>query len=492
VTVADDQDPDDDALPDGWQITLDLTARRTDHGRTIVGGTPFRVLQLTDSGARWLDRVVAGEPLPSSRASRQLARRLVDGGLAIPHPTMPGRFRRSDVSLVVPARDDPDGLRRTIETAGDFGEVIVVDDGSRDQKAVRRGASGATIVRNEVARGPGAARNQGWRSAKLPLVAFVDADVELGDNWSGVLVAHFDDPTVGAVAPRVRSRPGRAPRWLAEYESVRSPLDLGPLGGPVRPGARVTYVPTAVLLVRRDALDAVDGFDERLHVGEDVDLVWRLHEAGWRVRYEPAAQAHHPARPGVRAWIRQRVRYGTSAAPLASRHHHAVAPLGVSGWSALAWSAVLFGRPRLGAMVGVGTTLALTRKLRSTEQPLVEAARIAGLGNLWAGRLVADTLRRTWWPIAVVLWVSVPRTRPALLAAAVVPSVLEWRERQPALGTLRFGLLRLLDDLAYGAGVWIGCARERSGRALLPRFTGPLPPPRPIETTSGPISSARR
>ena len=51
---------------------------------------------------------------------------------------------------------------------------------------------------------------------------------------------------------------------------------------------RVAYVPTAALLVRRAALG--DGFDESLRNGEDVDLVWRLIEAGWRVRYEPAVQ----------------------------------------------------------------------------------------------------------------------------------------------------------------------------------------------------------
>jgi mycofactocin glycosyltransferase len=60
------------------------------------------------------------------------------------------------------------------------------------------------------------------------------------------------------------------------------------------------------------------------------------------------------------------------------------------------------------------------------------------------------------------------RSRPALAAAVVVPAALEWWERRPALDPVRFLGLRLADDLAYASGVWIGCGRERSAKALLP------------------------
>jgi hypothetical protein len=60
------------------------------------------------------------------------------------------------------------------------------------------------------------------------------------------------------------------------------------------------------------------------------------------------------------------------------------------------------------------------------------------------------------------------RARPAVLAAVVVPAVLDARARHPRVDPLRFGLLHLADDVAYGTGVWLGCARERSVRALLP------------------------
>lgn len=464
------------ALPEGWSVTLDPHARRTDGGRTLIGGFPLRVLRLTAAGARWLDEVVDGGAVPGSPATRALARRLVDGGLAVPHPTTPARSTADDVAVVIPVRDDPDGLRRTLAGLGPVGEVTVVDDGSRDPQTVAAiaGAAGAALLRNDASIGPGAARERGWRATTSPVVAFVDADVELPGDALDRLLAHLDDLTLGAVAPRVRARPGAAPGWLARYEEVRFPLDLGPLPSPVRPGSRVTYVPTAALLVRRDALDAVDGFDPALHLGEDVDLVWRLVGGGWGVRYEPEVVVHHPCRPDLRGALRQRLRYGTSTGPLAARHGRAGAPLGISGWSALAWGAVLLGHPGAGLAVAGGTTAALVPKLAGLDSPVAESIALAGRGHLWAGQAVADALRRPWWPLAALLGWRCRRARPALAAAAVVPVLLEWRSQRPPLDPVRFGVLRLLDDLSYGTGVWLGCLRARSVRALLPRFSGPI------------------
>ena len=268
-----------------------------------------------------------------------------------------------------------------------------------------------------------------------------------------------------------------APSTLAAYEAVRSPLDLGPSGAEVRPLSRISYVPTTTLVVRRSAYDDVGGFDPDLHWGEDVDLVWRLVERGWRVRYDPSATAVHPIRRTWRAWLRQRVDYGSSAADLHARHGDAVSPLATSGWSILTWGLVLAGFPGTAALVAAGTTAALVPKLRALDHPWTEALRIAGTGHGWAGRHVARTLWRTWWPASVALAVVARRTRPALVAALVVPALLDRRERRPDLDLPRYVALSVLDDVAYGTGVWLGCLRRRDLGALLPRFTGPIQPP---------------
>jgi hypothetical protein len=78
------------------------------------------------------------------------------------------------------------------------------------------------------------------------------------------------------------------------------------------------------------------------------------------------------------------------------------------------------------------------------------------------------------------------RSRPALAAAVVVPGLLDWLDRRPRLDPARFLALRLSDDLAYAAGVWAGCARERSIRALLPDLG--TAPSRSVSQTDAPLS----
>ncbi len=477
-------------VADGWRVELASDARRIDDGRTVIGGAPLRVLRLTEPGARFVDRLAAPGGLePATVGERALAGRLVDAGLAVLRPGGPVPFGPDDLTVVIPVRDDLSGLLRTLPTVGRCGEVIVVDDGSSDPITRTHLGVAATsldaeirFVRSEVSFGPSGARQLGIEALDLDvgdggaagtrpaLVAFVDADVELRADWLTSLIAHFADEQVAAVAPRIRSRAGSAPPVLAAYEDARSSLDLGPDAAIVRPGTRVSYVPTTALVVRRAALDDIGGFDTTRSVGEDVDLVWRLHDAGWSVRFDPSVEATHPARPTVGAWLRQRYRYGTSAAELARRHGDAVAPLAIGGWSAAAWASVLLGHPVVGAVIGAGTTAALVPKLSAVDRPVATALDLAGSGNLRAGRAAARAVWRPWWPVAVALAVVHPRSRPAVLTSAVVPAWLEHRERRPTLGLAPWLALCLADDIAYGTGVWAGCIRARSARALLPRF----------------------
>ncbi len=288
-------------------------------------------------------------------------------------------------------------------------------------------------------------------------------------GWLETLVPHFDDPKVAAVAPRIATTvPDSLPATIAKYESARPTLDRGPIEAIVRPRSRVPFAPTATLLVRRSALEHIDGFDETMRFGEDVDLVWRLNEAGWTVRYDPRATVRHTARNTTRGWLRQRFDYGTSAAPLATRHGRAATPLAVSPWSALAWCLAGTGAPVAGAAVGAATTALLAPRLDGLEHPWKEAAQLAGKGNLYAGLAVADAVRRAWWPCALVAATVSPRVRKGVVAAVAIPAFIEWRKVRPDLDPLRWTAVRLVDDVAYGAGVWRGCLRERSATALRP------------------------
>jgi len=450
--------------------TLDSSVRRAGAGRVLIGGSPLVLLRLTEAGADLIDRIERGEPIDSvAPKTTAMIDRLLDTGVV--HPHHPRGADPTDVTVIVPAfQASPRALADIVDACPGTADVIIVDDASPQPIP---SIAGATVVRRETNGGPGAARMTGLAAASTTagFVAFVDSDVVLTTGWLDPLLAHLTDPRVGLVAPRVASAgtTSSASR-LERYELARSPLDLGPTEARVRAGTHVSYVPAAAILCRRDALEEVGGFDPALRYGEDVDVAWRLDEAGWRVRYEPGSLVHHLPRPTLGAWARQRFSYGGSAAALAARHPDALAPVRVSGWSAASWVAVVAGWPVIGAGVALATTALLARKLRDVPDGPKLALRLAGLGHLYAGRSLAAAMTRDWWPLTAAAAIVSKRARRAALLAVVVPALIEWHAKRPALGPLAYTTLRLLDDVSYGTGVLAGSASERSLTALRPDF----------------------
>ncbi len=394
------------------QFKLDTGARLIDDDRVLIGGSPLSIFRLSEPGGRFVRTLTSGNaPVTLSTGQQRLVDRLLDAGAIHPQP---GRLE-GDVAVVIPAHDPSlTGLDRLLaavaRAAGGhdrISEIVIVDDaGGQPIPPV----DGVRVERLMVNRGPGGARNRGVELTSAEFIAFLDADTEPTVDWLEPLLAHFADARVGLVAARVSSRPG--PTTRDRYEQWRSPLDLGGEPARVRTGTRVSYVPAAALVVRRAAFDAVGGFDEALRYGEDVDLVWRLDAAGWRCRYEPASVAEHEPRPSWAAMGRQRFAYGSSSAPLAARHSGALAPARVSGWTAASWGLVAAGQPLVGLGVAAATTAALTRKLPGLRHPGREAARLAGLGHLYGGRILAAACWRAWWPLTLVAALFSRRAAP--------------------------------------------------------------------------------
>jgi len=496
--------PDDAGVPAGMRLAPDPGTRLVAGGTVLVGGSPVRVLRLTPAGARQVAGWFAGEPVPSGAGARTLARRLLDAGIVHPDFGAPGAAVLGTggdvgVTVVIPVRDRHAELARCLSGLRDLPRVIVVDDASADPLAIKRIATehGAAVIRRPVNGGPGAARNTGLAAAETDLVAFLDSDCVPRPGWLEGLLPHFTDPAVGAVAPRiVPAQAGSG--WLARYEGASSTLDMGVRPSVVRPGARVSYVPGAALVVRRNA--AGGGFRAGMYVGEDVDFVWRMTAAGWRVRYEPAAVMGHDHRVTFRAWFTRRADYGTSAAALEQLHPGSVRPLYASWWTVGAWAAALSGRPVTATALTATATALLARRLARVtgeDWPLPAipnadnskkrprrltlpaqgaawelAARLAGGGTIAAARPFGSALSRTWWPVAVPAALAVRRLRLPVAALILAPPLLDWADRKPPLDPVRYVAARLLDDAAYSLGVWQGCFARRTIRPLLPVIGG--------------------
>lgn len=440
----------------GRRLLPDSSLRRRGRGRVLTGGSPTRVFRLTEAGADRVDGWLRVDRVGSGRAETALAARLIDAALF--HPVAEPALLE-DVTVVVPVRDDPAGLERLLAGLERSVPVIVSDDGSADAAAVAATAArhDATLVTRPGVggRGPAAARNAGLAEVTTGAVAFVDADATVTPEALAVLAGHLADPAVAAAAPRVRSRIDE-PGLLAFYESVHSPLDLGPEPSPVGPDRRVRYVPAAVLMVRTAAARAVGGFDAALTWGEDVDFIWRLAAAGHVVRYDPAAVAWHRPRPNWAAWFEQRRRYGASAPELARRHGRAAAPARCSPWSLGVWGAAATGHPFIAAALAAASSAALARRLRSRSVPGWGrlALELTARSHLRAGTGLARALIRAWWPLAAVGLGLGPRARRALAAAVIAPALADWIRAPKAAGPAAAVGLRLADDLAYGLGLW--------------------------------------
>ena len=474
-------------LPEGFTIRMDPAARELAPG-IWFGGSPARIIRLTDPGQAALRELRAG-PV-SSAVAGALARRLTDAQLAHPVPPDPAPAR-PDVTVVIPARDRAGLLDRCLAALDPGDPVLVVDDGSHDPVAVAAAAArhGATVIRRPVNGGPAAARNTAIEHVRTELIAFTDSDCLPSPGWIGQLAAHFADPMTGAVAPRVTAL---APdSWAGRYTAASGPLDLGGRAARVLPGSVVAYVPTAALLVRRAALAGVARagvvFDEQMRSGEDVDLVWRLHEAGWRVRYDPTAEVGHHEPVTWSGLLGRRFRYGTSAAPLARRHPGGVPPLVLHPWPAVAVAAALGRRPVAAAAAYAASVLTVSRTLRRAGVPRRGTGRamLSATGQTYLG---AGRFATQFAAPALAAVIAVPGRRSTgrsttgrsttgrgtwrRLAAGsllLAPPLAAWAAGPRELDPVRFTLGRIADDVAYGLGVWSGCRTDRTTAPLRPR-----------------------
>lgn len=446
-------------------------------GDTVVAGSPVRVLRFTSSATRFLENIESGRDLdPSTNALQQ---RLVSAGAIHPIFSVDDAPKPdfSMVTVVIPARvTDQTELLGLVQTLPDAADIVIVDDGS---PIPIRDVDRARIVRNEWSLGPAGARNRALDSVRTQYVLFLDHDIVLpraaidSAFWSPLML-HLHDEAVVAVAPRVRSTPGHT--RLERYEVEHSPLDMGTEPALVRPGSRVPYVPSAALLVRTSVLRSLQGFDEDLRYGEDVDFVWRATEAGLVCRYEPAVEIGHRPRATWRELLEQRFHYGTAAADLEGRHPGTTRPLRIDRTTATTIALVAIGHPFTAVLVAVGSAARLTRRLSSIPDRWYVALRLVARGQFFAVRAVLETAMRTWWPLTCLMCMVSKRAR-AVIAAHVVARTLRDRlgaedspHAAPLLDPVLCAMAKMAEDAAYGSGVLYAAMRRRAFDSLLARL----------------------
>jgi glycosyltransferase involved in cell wall biosynthesis len=177
------------------------------------------------------------------------------------------------VAVVIPAYNRPEMVARAVRSAlaqrpEPPAEVVVVDDASSDSTADAARAAGARVVRHDVNRGEGAARNTAIAAATQPWIALLDSDDEWLPGHLAALWPHAEGRVIlGSTAIATDGRLWGRPTAL----ELRSPADLLAGGN--------ALVASSVLARRHAVLDA-GGFREAMKRGADLDLWLRVLEQG--------------------------------------------------------------------------------------------------------------------------------------------------------------------------------------------------------------------
>jgi N-acetylglucosaminyl-diphospho-decaprenol L-rhamnosyltransferase len=200
----------------------------------------------------------------------------------------------------------------TDSSAGEV-ELVVVDNGSDDGsvEALRHAVPGAQVIRSPGNVGYARAANLGIAATRAPIVAVLNPDLTMEPGTAKAMLARFDEePALGACGPRIRNVDGSDYPSARRSPTVALAVAHGLLGlwwptnpftaryreldaDPSQPRS-VDWVSGAAVWLRRGALDAVGGWDERYFMYmEDLDLCWRLRRSGFDVAYEPAGAVTH-------------------------------------------------------------------------------------------------------------------------------------------------------------------------------------------------------
>jgi len=244
------------------------------------------------------------------------------------------------VSVVVCSYNGSATLRGCLEALQkldypDF-EVILVDDGSKD--ATQSIVADFPLVKNilQPNRGLSVARNVGMQAATGEIIAYTDSDCMPDSDWLYFLVSTLLHSSYAAVGGPNLNPPAQGPIPAAVAACPGAPTHV------LLSDTEAEHIPGCNMAYWKSALEEIGGFDPEFRTaGDDVDLCWRLMQAGHRIGFSPSALVWHHRRFTMQAYFRQQKGYGEAEAMLRFKHMQYFDPQGSARWKG-----VIYGLPR--------------------------------------------------------------------------------------------------------------------------------------------------
>jgi len=247
------------------------------------------------------------------------------------------------ISVIIAAYNEEKVIAATLRAVtdtyytGDF-EVVVVDDGSKDQTAREIEKAGFINRRIRMIRQANGGKSEALRTAvaaaRYDTLVFLDADTHFARETFEELVRPLRDPKVGAVSGHAKV--GNLRTFMARCQSLEYICGFNLDRRAYAQWNCITVVPGAVSAIRREALDKAGGFSLDT-LAEDTDLTLCLHKSGYRVEYAPGALAWTEAPEGARTLMRQRFRWAFGTLQCLWKHRDLVfnPQYGALGWFSL-------------------------------------------------------------------------------------------------------------------------------------------------------------
>lgn len=222
--------------------------------------------------------------------------------------------KRMKISVIVPVFNVPLGLKDTLNSLveqnfpQDLFEIIVADNGSTDntfsviESFIERYPKLIRAVQENDIQSSYAARNKGIKAAKGSIITFIDADMTVEKDWLEKVVESFKKNQPDCLVCNVKVITVRKSVFALYDKMVSFPIE--------HYVKEMHFTPVGCLTIYLDIFDKIGLFDENLISGGDREFGNRVHEAGYKIRYEPDIIMNHPTRSSLKQLSSKAFRIG--------------------------------------------------------------------------------------------------------------------------------------------------------------------------------------